>query len=44
MATSSSPSTGKFVNLVYVGQIRDKNSSQIDREPAYFMVTESSAA
>jgi hypothetical protein len=40
MATSSSPSTGKFVNLVYVGQIRDKNSSQIVREPAYFMVTD----
>ena len=31
---------GRAVNLVYVGQIRDKNSGQVVREPAYFMVTE----
>jgi hypothetical protein len=31
---------GKAVNLVYVGQIRDKNSGQMVRQPAYFMVTE----
>lgn len=31
---------GRRVNLVYVGQIRDKDSGQIVREPAYFMVTE----
>jgi hypothetical protein len=31
---------GKAVNLVYVGQIRDRNSGQVVREPAYFMVTE----
>ena len=31
---------GKPVNLVYVGQIRDKQSGRMVREPAYFMVTE----
>ena len=31
---------GRAVNLVYVGQIRDKNSGQVVRQPAYFMVTE----
>ena len=31
---------GRAVNLVYVGQIRDKSSGQVVREPAYFMVTE----
>ena len=31
---------GKAVNLVYVGQIRDKHSGQMVRQPAYFMVTE----
>ena len=31
---------GRPVNLVYVGQIREKNSGRIVREPAYFMVTE----
>jgi hypothetical protein len=31
---------GRPVNLVYVGQIRDKNTGQVVREPAYFMVTE----
>jgi hypothetical protein len=31
---------GRKVNLVYVGQIRDRQSGKIVREPAYFMVTE----
>ena len=31
---------GKPVNLVYVGQIRDKQTGRMVREPAYFMVTE----
>ena len=31
---------GKPVNLVYVGQIRDRQSGRMVREPAYFMVTE----
>jgi hypothetical protein len=31
---------GKTANLVYVGQIRDKHTGQVVREPAYFMVTE----
>ena len=31
---------GHKVNLVYVGQIREKGSGRIVREPAYFMVTE----
>jgi hypothetical protein len=31
---------GKAVNLVYVGQIRDKQTGRMVREPAYFMVTE----
>jgi hypothetical protein len=31
---------GKPVNLVYVGQIRDKQTGTVVREPAYFMVTE----
>ena len=31
---------GKPVNLVYVGQIREKESGRVVREPAYFMVTE----
>lgn len=31
---------GKAVNLVYVGQIRDRNSGEVVRQPAYFMVTE----
>jgi hypothetical protein len=31
---------GKPVNLVYVGQIRDKQTGQMVRQPAYFMVTE----
>jgi hypothetical protein len=31
---------GKEVNLVYVGQIRDKRTGNVVREPAYFMVTE----
>ena len=31
---------GKPVNLVYVGQIRDKHTGRMVREPAYFMVTE----
>jgi hypothetical protein len=31
---------GKAVNLVYVGQIRDKSTGRMVREPAYFMVTE----
>ena len=31
---------GKFVNLVYVGQIRDKSSSRIIREPAYLTITD----
>src|SRR5262245_44270588 len=30
----------KAVKLAYVGQIRDKDSGRIVREPAYFMVTE----
>jgi hypothetical protein len=31
---------GRPVNLVYVGQIRDKHTGRVVREPAYFMVTE----
>jgi hypothetical protein len=31
---------GRAVNLVYVGQIRDKQTGRMVREPAYFMVTE----
>ena len=31
---------GRRVNLVYVGQIREKTSGRIVREPAYFMVTD----
>ena len=31
---------GKAVNLAYVGQIREKGTGRIVREPAYFMVTE----
>jgi hypothetical protein len=31
---------GKPVNLVYVGQIREKNTGRVVREPAYFMVNE----
>jgi hypothetical protein len=31
---------GRPVNLVYVGQIRDRQSGRIVRAPAYFMVTE----
>jgi hypothetical protein len=31
---------GRPVNLVYVGQIRDKQTGKMVREPAYFMVTE----
>jgi hypothetical protein len=31
---------GKPVNLVYVGNIRDKQTGMMVREPAYFMVTE----
>jgi hypothetical protein len=31
---------GKEANLVYVGQLRDKDSGRIVRAPAYFMVTE----
>jgi hypothetical protein len=31
---------GKAAKLVYVGQIRDKESGRVVREPAYFMVTE----
>jgi hypothetical protein len=31
---------GKPVNLVYVGQIRDKQTGRMVREPAYFMVSE----
>lgn len=30
----------KPVNLVYVGQIREKNTGRVVREPAYFMVNE----
>jgi hypothetical protein len=30
----------RSVKLAYVGQIREKNSGRIVREPAYFMVTE----
>jgi hypothetical protein len=30
----------RSVNLAYVGQIREKGSGRIVREPAYFMVTE----
>src|SRR5689334_11251297 len=29
---------GKPVNLVYVGQIREKDTGRVVREPAYFMV------
>jgi len=31
---------GKAAKLVYVGQIREKESGRVVREPAYFMVTE----
>ena len=31
---------GKPVNLVYVGQIREKDIGRVVREPAYFMVNE----
>ena len=31
---------GKQAKLVYVGQIREKDSGRVVREPAYFMVTE----
>jgi hypothetical protein len=31
---------GRPVNLVYVGQIRDRDTGKVVREPAYFMVTE----
>jgi hypothetical protein len=31
---------GKPVNLVYVGQIREKDTGRVVREPAYFMVNE----
>ena len=31
---------GKAAKLVYVGQIREKASGRVVREPAYFMVTE----
>src|SRR5262245_17498642 len=31
---------GKPVNLVYVGQIREKDTGRVIREPAYFMVNE----
>ena len=31
---------GKAAKLVYVGQIREKDSGRVVREPAYFMVTE----
>ena len=31
---------GKTVKLAYVGQIREKGSGRIVRDPAYFMVTE----
>ena len=31
---------GKPVNLVYVGQIREKDTGRVVREPAYFMVSE----
>jgi hypothetical protein len=31
---------GRQVNLVYVGQIREKDTGRIVRTPAYFMVTE----
>jgi hypothetical protein len=31
---------GKPVNLVYVGQIREKGTGRVVREPAYFMVNE----